>query len=124
MKKTKGSLASRKKTEYAGTHVIAEFWGGKIIENPKKIREFLVKAAKVSKNIPLGVKIHKFKPQGITGFILLAESHISIHTWPEMNYIAIDIFSCGIHTEPLKGLDYLKKVFQPKKIKIKTLKRG
>lgn len=123
-KKPKGSLASKEKHKYAGIHLIAEFWGGKIIEDAKKIKDILLKTAKVSHNTLLSVKIHKFSPQGITGFILLAESHIAIHTWPEMNYVAIDIFSCGTKGEPRKGLKYLKKVFQPKKVQVREIKRG
>ena len=124
MKKTKGSLASKTKRKPAGIHLIADFWGGEVIEDPKKIREILIKAARISKNKPLTVKIHKFQPVGITGFALLAESHISVHTWPEINYVAVDIFSCGPKAEPRKGLDYLKEIFNPQKIKVKTLKRG
>lgn len=122
--KPKKIIVLEQKPKYAGIHLIAEFWGGKIIEEPQKIKNILIEAAKKSKNIPLEIKIHKFLPQGITGFILLAESHISIHTWPELDYIAIDIFSCGEKGNPYKGLEYLKKEFQPKKVKIKKIKRG
>jgi len=117
-------MATGRKTEYAGIHLIIEFWGGKIIEDAKKIRSILIKTAKVSRNTSLGVKIHKFVPYGVTGFILLAESHISIHTWPERNYVAVDIFSCGRNSQPYKGLDYLKKEFQPEKIRVQEIKRG
>jgi S-adenosylmethionine decarboxylase len=124
-RKPKGSLASKNKIKkYAGVHLIAEFWGGKVIESPKEIKKILITAAKKSKNIPLGVKTHKFSPQGLTGFVLLAESHISIHTWPEFGYTAIDIFTCGQKGKPYRGLEYLKKIFQPKKIQIKEIKRG
>ena len=112
------------KTKRAGIHLIIEFWGGKIIESVKEIKRILITAAKKSKNVPLSVKIHKFLPRGITGFILLAESHISIHTWPEINYVAIDIFSCGKNSQPYKGLEYLKNIFRPKKIKVEEIKRG
>lgn len=124
VRKPKRSNASKNLPEYAGIHIIAEFWGGNIIEDVRKIRKILIESAKRSKNTCLGVKIHKFSPCGITGFILLAESHISIHTWPELNYVAIDIFSCGTKTEPRKGLEYLKENFQPTKIRVKEIKRG
>lgn len=108
----------------AGVHLIIEFWGGKIIESSKEIRRILITTAKESNNTPVGIKIHKFNPHGLTGFILLAESHISIHTWPEINYVAIDIFSCGKKGKPYKGLEYLKKEFQPKKVRVKEIRRG
>lgn len=121
---TKRNLVSQKNKKHTGVHLIAEFWGGKIIESPKEIKELLITSAKKSKNIPLYTKIHKFSPHGITGFILLAESHIAIHTWPEKNYVAIDIFSCGRNSRPYKGLEYLRKKFKPKKIWVKEIKRG
>jgi S-adenosylmethionine decarboxylase len=56
--------------------------------------------------------------------ILLAESHIALHYWPENEYLAVDIFTCGSKTNPQKGLEYLKKVFQPKKVETKKINRG
>jgi len=112
------------KNKQAGIHLIIDFHGGKIIENRQEIKTILIETAKKSKNNPLEITIHKFKPRGITGIILLAESHISIHTWPEKNYIAIDIFSCGEKSQPYKGLEYLKEVFAPKKVKVREVKRG
>lgn len=113
-----------KKIKYAGIHLIAEFWYGKIVENPKELKRILIKAVKEAQSTPLEIIIHKFDPQGITGIVLLAESHLSIHTWPEINYAAIDIFTCGKKSSPLKALNYLKKIFKPKKIEIKKIKRG
>lgn len=114
----------KQKPKYAGIHLIVDFWGVETIEDGEKIKNILFETAKRSKNVPLGIKIHKFSPQGITGFILLAESHISIHTWPEFGYIAVDIFSCGLESEPYKGLEYLKEVFQPKRCITQEIKRG
>lgn len=122
MKKNKKD--HKQTVKYTGTHLVGEFWGGKIIEDPKEIKNILVAAAKISRNVPLGVKIHKFSPHGLTGFILLAESHISIHTWPQMKYVAVDIFSCGKKSRPYQGLKYLEKKFQPKKVKVIAIKRG
>jgi S-adenosylmethionine decarboxylase len=117
-------LIKTQKVKYAGIHLIAEFWGGKIVDNSKKIEKILIEAAKKAKNTPLKVAIHKFSPQGITGVVLLAESHIAIHTWPEINYIAIDIFTCGKNSMPQAALSVLKKYFQPKRIKIIKMRRG
>jgi len=123
-KKKSIRLAKGKKLKYAGVHLLAEFWHGKISENKKEIKEILIKAAKIANNKPLEVVIHKFSPQGITGVILLAESHIAIHSWPEKNYLSIDILSCGENTFPRKALNYLKKKFKPEKVKIKEIKIG
>jgi S-adenosylmethionine decarboxylase len=117
-------VIKKRKQKYAGIHLIVEFWNGKIIEDPDKIKQILIEAAKRAKNIPLEVTIHKFSPQGITGVVLLQESHIAIHAWPEINYVAIDIFTCGEKSMPHKALAYLKKVFEPKRVKIQKIKRG
>ena len=125
-KKTKRSIqwVREKKLKYAGIHLIAEFWGGKIIEDPKKIEKILILAAKKANSTPLEVTIHKFSPRGITGVALLAESHIALHLWSEFSYLAVDIFTCGKKAMPYKALEYLKKVFKPKKVEIKEIKRG
>lgn len=128
-KKLKSGLPNQKNDfgngkNYAGLHLIAEFWGSKIIEDSQEIERILVGAAKEAGNIPLKTTIHKFSPQGITGVILLAESHIAIHYWPEINYLAIDIFTCGDKTKPYKALEYLRKKFNPQKFEIKKIKRG
>ncbi len=120
-KKINSNLSLRR---YAGIHLLAEFWGGKSIENKKEIKNILIEAAKKAKNTPLEVAIHKFSPQGITGIILLAESHIALHAWPEWNYLAVDIFTCGGEAMPYRALDFLKKQFKPKKVHIKEIKRG
>jgi S-adenosylmethionine decarboxylase len=117
-------LGKTKKLNYAGIHLIAEFWNGKIIENPKELRKILIEAAEKAGNTPLKVAIHKFSPQGITGVLLLAESHIAIHAWPEINYLAIDIFTCGNKAIPRRAIEYLKKKFKPKKVEIREIKRG
>lgn len=113
-----------KNIKYAGIHLIADFWNGKIIEDEKEIKKILIGAVKEAKNIPLEVTIHKFNPQGMTGVVLLAESHIALHSWPEFNYLAIDIFTCGEKAKPYLALKYLKEVFKPKKVEIRKIKRG
>ena len=88
------------------------------------MEKILYGAAKAANNTPLQVTVYKFPVQGITGVILLAESHIAIHTWPEHEYMAVDIFTCGKETKPIRALEYLKEVFQPKQVKIRHIRRG
>ena len=116
--------AKFKNSNSVGIHLIADFWFGKKIEKPEEIKKILIEAAKKAKNTPLKVSIHKFNPHGITGVILLAESHIALHAWPEFDYLAIDIFTCGKRAFPNRALEYLKKVFKPKRVGIKKIKRG
>ncbi len=109
---------------YAGLHLVADFWYPKNIEDKNEFNKILKEAAKKGGNTPLKTAVHKFNPHGITGIILLAESHIALHSWPEFNYLAVDIFTCGKKSMPAKALEYLKEVFQPKEIKITEIKRG
>jgi S-adenosylmethionine decarboxylase len=124
--KTKRSIqwVPIKNTKYAGVHLLAEFWYPKNIEDEKEIEKILIEAAKRSGSTPLEVIAHKFKPRGITGVVLLAESHISVHSWPEINYLAIDLFTCGNKAKPMKALEYLKEQYQPGRTEIKQIIRG
>ena len=105
MKKTKGSTRWAKKTQqkYLGIHLIAEFWGGKIIENSRELERVLRLAAKKAGNTPL---------------------EFSFHSWPEHNYVALDIFTCGPKTFPEKALEVLKKKIKPQRVKVRVIKRG
>lgn len=92
-----------------GKHIFAEFYGCSfdILNNLSFLEEHLVNAAKISKATVLDSVSYKFDPQGITAVLLLAESHISIHTYPELNFAAVDIFTCGNIADPELGLNYL-----------------
>jgi S-adenosylmethionine decarboxylase len=109
---------------YAGRHLLAEFWGATVTESKSELETFLLNAAKISRSEPLGLSVHKFEPHGITGIVVLAESHISIHSWPEFGYAAIDIFTCGKKTRPHDALAYLKEIFSPSKVELKEIHRG
>ena len=69
-----------------------------LLDDEEHIRETLIEAAKIAKLELLKVDTHKFQPHGVTGYALLAESHISIHTWPEDNIARCDLFSCKPNT--------------------------
>ncbi len=125
--KTKRSskwIPTKKNSQSAGVHIIAELWGVADIKDPKKFERMLLDAAILAKAQPLKVYVHKFLPQGMTGVVVLAESHITFHTWPEMKYFALDIFTCGEHSEPYKALDHFKQMLKPKSIQVMEIKRG
>lgn len=125
MKKTKRSKVwAVTKKNSIGIHLIADFWGVKEIKNPKELERLLVLAAKHAENTPLKFSFHKFNPYGITGVLLLAESHIAWHSWPEYGYLAIDIFTCGSKTIPDRALEFFIKKLKPRKIKVKKIYRG
>jgi S-adenosylmethionine decarboxylase len=107
-----------------GVHIIADFWGGEVIESSRELKVLLTRAAREGKNTPLKFALYKFSPQGITGVVLLAESHIALHTWPEFGYTAIDIFSCGKNAKPEEALKFLQKELRPKRTRVRKMKRG
>ena len=78
-----------------------------LLDDESHIRNVLVKASQVCKSTLLDLSSHKFDPQGVTAVAMLAESHISIHTWPEVGMAVCDVFTCGDHTSPRAGVTYM-----------------
>jgi S-adenosylmethionine decarboxylase len=108
------------------THLLLDFWGVTVqkLINLAEIEQVMREAAIICGATVIGVHLHKFSPEGgITGVAILAESHISIHTWPEINYAAIDVFMCGECNASL-AIPVLKAHFQPETCKINTIARG
>jgi S-adenosylmethionine decarboxylase len=88
------------------------------------VKDTMRKAALEANAEVLELAFHKFSPQGISGVVVISESHLSIHTWPEYGYAAIDIFTCGDNTMPEKASKYLKEKFQAKNIYGTNITRG
>lgn len=110
--------------KYAGTHLIIELWDGKNFSSLPRTKKILEDAVKACGATLLKINLHKFSPSGgISGAALLKESHISIHTWPEYKYAAMDIFVCG-SVNPYDAIVVIKKGFTAKNIQIAELKRG
>lgn len=112
--------------ESLGRHLILEMWDcdDNVINDVDKIRELLNAAAKDAGAIVIKSFSHKFSPFGVTGVALLAESHISIHTWPEEGYVAVDIFTCGTAANPQLAVQRLLVELKPKNSTSIELKRG
>lgn len=81
-------------------------------------------AADIAKSSLLREVSFKFNPQGVTALALLAESHISIHTWPERGYAAVDIFTCGDHCEPEKACRHIEHQMQAGRSELQVIQRG
>jgi S-adenosylmethionine decarboxylase len=108
-----------------GTHLIVELFDVEnMIDDVEKIETILAESATAAGGTLLDSTIHKFEPHGVTGLALLAESHISLHTWPEKKYIAADIYTCGSATKPDKALSYLISTFNPQSTTALEVKRG
>jgi len=112
-------------TEYPpGTHVLLDFWGATGLSDVDFIEQALMNAANRCEATVLYIKLHQFgKEGGVTGVALLAESHISIHTWPELGYAALDVFMCG-KCDAENSVEPLKEYFKPANFKINRIIRG
>ena len=113
-----------KKQLYAGNHLLLDIWGVRFDNSVRTLKKTLKNAINLAGATLLHIHLHRFgKEQGISGVAILAESHISVHTWPERDYIAFDIFMCG-DTNPEVAAAYLIKSLKPKKKILKKIKRG
>ncbi|MFC1864119.1 adenosylmethionine decarboxylase [Thermodesulfobacteriota bacterium] len=110
--------------KYAGMHLLAELWHARYLRNSVKIRSILIKAIEACGATMLSIDLHTFSPNGgVSGVAVLQESHISIHTWPEFDYAAVDVFVCG-RIDPHSAVEILKTEFKPKRLEITEIKRG
>ena len=107
-----------------GLHIIAEFLGVKTekIARKRQMKQIVERVVKKSGLNVIRSVYHQFEPHGVTCVYLLKESHLAIHTWPEVNYAAIDIFTCDRGQKAEKTLKLLKKELQPQKVKVRTLR--
>ena len=104
---------TRDGSEYAGSHLLVEFWGAAGLDDVDRMGAALREAATAARATLLHLHVHHFGPGcGVTGIAVLAESHISIHSWPERGYAAIDVFMCG-SCDPFAALPALERAFTP-----------
>lgn len=110
--------------DYAGTHLLLDCWDASQLDDLQHIEQALRDAVDVSGATLLHIHLHHFTPNGgVSGVAVLAESHISIHTWPERDYAALDVFMCG-ETEPKKTIDVFAKAFSTDNIEVTEHLRG
>lgn len=109
-----------------GRHLIAEFadCDGQKLADLDYIEACLNEAVRKSGATIIRSVFHRYNPQGVSGVVVIAESHMSIHTWPEYNYAAVDFFTCGESVDPYKAYDYMKKMLKSKTSQVNALDRG
>jgi S-adenosylmethionine decarboxylase len=109
-----------------GTHLLVELreCNPEILKDLEKVKNAMVSAAKEAKATIVDISFHEFNPFGISGMVVIAESHLSIHTWPEYSYAAVDIFTCGDIIKPEVAASFLIERFESKSPSIVELKRG
>ena len=106
---TQSGATDTSATDMVGKHCILELYDcdPSKLDDETFLRHTITTAAQRAGATLLNLITHRFEPQGVTGLALLAESHISIHTWPENGYAAVDVFTCGDHTMPEKACEVL-----------------
>ena len=120
----KDYFVERDGKRFAGTHLLVDLWGARNLADPALIDAALRLAAAAAGATILHSHFHHFTPNGgVSGVVVLAESHISIHTWPERDFAAIDIFMCGA-CEPHLAIPALQAAFCPTRIELDEQRRG
>lgn len=109
-----------------GRHILVEFYGGsaEVLNDVLLIETNMLRAAKESGATIITSQFHRFPPIGVSGFIVLQESHFAIHTWPEYGYAALDLFTCGMSVNPWIAYEILKEAFQADHGSALELNRG
>src|SRR6056297_2925328 len=108
---------------FAGTHLIIEVVNGHGLDDEARIAQAFRDCVSACGATLLHIHTHKFSPQGVSGVAVLAESHISVHTWPEIGYGAFDVFMCG-DAVPWRAVDVLKAAFGTADVRVTELRRG
>lgn len=109
-----------------GRHILAEFSGCHqgMLNDAVKVERVMVDAALEAGAEVREVAFHKFSPQGVSGVVVISESHLAIHTWPELGYAAVDVFTCGDRVDPWEACRYLADKLQAQDVEATEVKRG
>lgn len=109
-----------------GRHLLLELFDcdPEAINSLDIVKTAMVEAAKRAQATIVDVVFHEFNPHGVSGVVVIAESHLAIHTWPEYGYAAVDVFSCGDTLQPEVAADYLVKQLGAKRASVVELRRG
>ena len=109
---------------YAGVHLIVDLWEAERLDDLAHVEAALRDCVEAAGATLLHIHLHHFTPHhGISGVAVLAESHISIHTWPETGYAALDVFMCGC-AEPRAAIEVLREAFRPARLAVEEILRG
>ena len=120
------SVSDEQKLSHQSKHLLLELYrcDCEKLNDESFLRCILNRAAKLANATVLNLISNKFEPQGVTAIALLAESHISIHTWPESNYSAVDIFTCGQNMMPERASQYLIEVLKAEEHSLRVIERN
>lgn len=120
----KNDYGHRIDRETIGSHLLCDMWKCTLSDDIDVLEKLVIEAAVEAKATILDVVKKKFYPEGATVLVLLAESHISLHSWPEYDYVAIDVFTCGKEMDPEAAISYLQSALNPQDMVLKKVSRG
>jgi S-adenosylmethionine decarboxylase len=109
-----------------GRHLIVEYAECEhdVLNDVHAIERYMKEAVRKSGATLVRSVFHRYAPQGVSGVVVIAESHMSVHTWPEYGYAAVDFFTCGNSVDPLKAHAYLEDMLGSRKTQVTELRRG
>jgi S-adenosylmethionine decarboxylase proenzyme len=107
-----------------GTHLVLELWGCSNLNSPTTVEAALRDMVEAIGVTLLDLRVYPFKPIGVTGVAIVAESHIMIHTWPEHKYAAVDVFTCGEERDLTAAVEAVREHFTPDRVQMMHIVRG
>ncbi len=109
-----------------GRHILVEYYDcdPAALNDAALIRNAMEEAARKAGATVISSHVHRFSPQGVSGVTIIAESHLTIHTWPEKGYAAVDIFTCGQELSPHDAVGWMEKVLGSGRVSVVEMKRG
>ena len=119
----KDYFSVRNGVRFAGVHLIIDCYDAQRLDDIDFIEQTLIRCISASNATLINIHLHHFHPNGVSGVAVLAESHISVHTWPESNYAAFDVFMCG-NTQPEACIEIMQEAFKPSRLTVNEHLRG
>lgn len=112
--------------EHLGRHLLSEFYNcdAELLDDVAQIEQYMIDAAKVAGSTVVQSVFHRFNPWGVSGVVVIAESHLAIHTWPEYGYASVDFYTCGEDVDPWLAFRYLSEKLNAKITETREFKRG
>ncbi len=109
-----------------GRHILVEAYDcdPRALDDLRGIQQAMVEAAELTGATVVDVAFRKFEPYGVSGVVVISESHLTIHTWPEFGYAALDLFTCGDRANPWKAFDHMAEFLKSKRITTMEVQRG
>ncbi|MBU5307166.1 adenosylmethionine decarboxylase [Clostridioides mangenotii] len=114
------------KLKQLGKHLLIEYYecDSKILKNTSLIEKYMIESAKVAQATIVESVFHTFSPWGVSGVIVIEESHLAIHTWPEYGYAAVDLFTCGNTIKPFTAFKFLEEKLKAERYDLTEISRG